>query len=349
MTRLAQVALICCAWICVGVTPVFAQIVDGPKVSWNLSVWGKKRAMTAGIEYVAQEIAKRTNGRFKIKIRYGEALSKSRENLDGISLGAFQAAFICNFYHPGKNPAWMVLTLPFLPLGDLRVAQRVREIMLQHPAFLADMKQWNAIPYISAVLPAYQFMGKGKRPEKLSDWNGLRVRAGGGIGLAMAKLGATRSTVPSSDIYMSLDRGTLDAVSLPFTYAFGAFQVDTVADWYTSNLSPGTTECAVVLNEPAYNKLPQQYRELLQEVKAKAYEVQLATYRKIDAKNVPRFRKKLTEIDYSDDVLRRFREQAGQPVWDDWVANNKEKFDSTRLLNDLLAAIETAKADVQKK
>ena len=73
--------------------------------------------------------------------------SRDRENLDGIKLGAFQMAHFCNFYHPGKNPAWMVFTLPFLELGDWDVQLAVGKAMLKHPAFIADMDQWNAMPY----------------------------------------------------------------------------------------------------------------------------------------------------------------------------------------------------------
>ena len=82
-----------------------AAEVDGPKVSWNMSTWGKARAFTVGPEYIAEQLASKTDGNFTLKIHYGEALSKARENLDGIKLGAFQAAQFCNFYHPGKNPA----------------------------------------------------------------------------------------------------------------------------------------------------------------------------------------------------------------------------------------------------
>ena len=60
----------------------------GKKVSWNLSTWGKRRAFTEGIEAVSAYVADKSDGHFTIKINYGGTLSKPRENLDGISLGA---------------------------------------------------------------------------------------------------------------------------------------------------------------------------------------------------------------------------------------------------------------------
>ena len=324
--------------------PALAQTVDGPEVAWNVSTWGNPRAFTAGIEKAAELVAERTGGNFTIKIHYGEALSRARENLDGIQLGAFQGAMFCNFYHPGKNPAWMVLTMPFLPLGDWDVSVAVREAAMQHPALQADMERWGAMPYLSALLPQYEFLGRGEPPMDPADWEGLRVRAGGGIGDAMATLGATLTTVPATEVYTGIERGTMDAASFPYTYAHAAYQIHTITDWYTSNLSPGTTECATVFNKRAFDGLPGQYQQLLMDVKAEAYAAQVQAYTDIDAENVPVFEEELTEIVYTPEQLQAFREMAGQPVWDAWVEENQGKFDAQGLLDFVLAEIEKAQA-----
>lgn len=333
---LASVAMLAgtCAF---GVATAYAAEVEGPKVSWNFSTWGKKRAFTAGAEYVAAQVAEKTGGKFTIKIAYGEALSKARENLDGIKIGAFQAAQFCNFYHPGKNPAWMVLTMPFLPLGDLDKSVVIREAMMKQPALVADMANWNAMAYMSAVLPQYEFLGKGEAPTTLAGWKGKRVRAGGGVGTAMEQLGATLTTVPATEVYTAMERGTMDAASFPFTYAHAAYQLHEISDWFTSNMSPGTSECATVFNKDAYAKLPKQYQKLLMDLKPEAYKVQVQAYHDIDKKNLPLFRSKLKEIVYTDAQLDEFRKVAGKPVWDKWVAENKDKFDAQGLLDTIFA------------
>ncbi|MDP7546997.1 MAG: C4-dicarboxylate ABC transporter substrate-binding protein, partial [Alphaproteobacteria bacterium] len=60
-----------------------AQMVEGPEVTWRLSLWGKRRAFSEGLEYISAEVAKRTSDKFKIKLYYGGQLSKGKENLDG--------------------------------------------------------------------------------------------------------------------------------------------------------------------------------------------------------------------------------------------------------------------------
>jgi TRAP-type C4-dicarboxylate transport system substrate-binding protein len=126
-------------------TSVNAANVDGPSVFWKISVGSKPRALTAGMDHLVKRLAEETGGKFKMKIFYGAQLSKSRENLDGLKVNAFEGAAICNFYHPGKNPSLMVLSLPFLPLGDPKVDKYVRTKMFEHPIIVKDLAKWNAL------------------------------------------------------------------------------------------------------------------------------------------------------------------------------------------------------------
>ena len=322
-----------------------AQVVDGPAVEWRHSNWGKRRANTEGIERIAAILKERTGGKFTIKIGYGEMFSKDKENLDSIKLGAIEMADMCNFYHPGKNPSWMVFSLPFLPYHSLEAGSVAANEMVKHPILVADMAQWDAAPYFFTILPQYEFMGKGKPPKALDDWKGLRVRAPGAVGEAFAKLGATLSTVPAVELYTALERGTVDAASFPFTYAHAAYQLHTISNWYTSNLAPGNAGCSAVMSKTAFAKLPPQYQKLLMEAQPEANKAMIVAYREADKVNLPAFKQKLTEVRYSEADLKKFRESAGKPVWDKWVADNKAKFDSQGVLDALLKELETAAAE----
>jgi TRAP-type C4-dicarboxylate transport system substrate-binding protein len=172
-----------------------AAEVEGPEVKWNVSLWGKERAFTAGFEKLKEVVEAKTDGKFQMELHYGAALSKSRENLDGISVGAFEAAMTCNFYHPQKNPALMVLTMPFLPMASWDDNRKIRDAVYNHPAVQKEHEQWNAMLYMSSYLPQYEFLGKGEPPMKLDDWKGKTVRAGGGLGSAMKGAGRNADLV----------------------------------------------------------------------------------------------------------------------------------------------------------
>ncbi|MBE7636487.1 C4-dicarboxylate ABC transporter substrate-binding protein [Sneathiella sp. P13V-1] len=316
-----------------------AEMVDGPKVNWNLSVWGKQRAFTAGIETLRDIAAERTGGKFNIKIHYGAALSKAKENLDGITLGAFQMAMFCSAYHPAKNPTLTGLDLPFLPFPNLTVQAKVHDTYYQHPAVQKDLARWQAYLLMSSLLPQYEFTGVGTPPKTLADWKGKRVRAAGGIGKAMAKIGAIPTTTVAAETYTALERGTVEAASFPFTYAHVAYKLTDVGNWYTANLSPGALNCPVVVNLPAWQSLPEQYRQLLLDAKAPAYDALISAYEKADAKNLPMMKEKgLTAVEYSDAELAEFRKVGAKPVWDDWIKEMSDKGLPAQELLDLIMA-----------
>ena len=321
-----------------------AANVDGPDVFWKWSTWGKPRAFTAGVEKLAERVAEETGGKFKIQIFYGGQLAKSRENLDGLKNNAFEGAMFCNFYSPGKNPAYMVYSLPFVPLGDFRVSAHVRNNLMQHPALVKDMAQWNAIAYASTLLPQYEFLGTGKPPETLEDWNGLRVRAGGGVGQAFEVLGATRQTVPAAETYTLMQRGGVDAVSFPYTYAHAAYKINELATWYTANLQPGSSECPMVFNKTAFEKLPKQYQDLLVGLKDEVTQAMIEKYQEADAKNLPAFAEKMTRIEYDDATLAEFKKIAGEPVYAKFVETYGDQTDAQAVMDRLFELVEEAQA-----
>jgi len=316
------------------------HIVKGPKVSWKLSLWGKRRAFTEGMEYVSEQVAKKTGGNFKIRLFYGGQLSKSKENLDGISLGAFEAATFCAAYHPGKNAPLNVLDLPFLPVKDFKAQRAMHDAVYAHPASQAALAKWKAKIYMSNILPQYEYMGKGKAPQSVADFKGKTLRALGGMGQAALLIGATPSTMPASETYTALQRGTVDAIGFPYTYTFVSYKTEEISDWVTTNMKLGSVNCPTVFNTDAYNALPIQYKDMLESLKDGAYAAIETAYETQDVANVARWKKegKLQMVEIPEPQMAEFRAIAGKPVWDKWVEDNKDKMPAQELLDITLKA-----------
>ena len=323
-----------------GASPaVEAAAVDGPKLRWDMSLWGKPRPPMAAPEALAAQLRAKTGGNWRLNLHYGEALSKARENLDGLAIGAFEAAMFCNFYHPRKNPALMALSLPFLPMTTWEDGRRLREAVYAHPAVELELARWNARLYTSAFLPQYEFLGRGRPPLDLQGWKGLTVRAGGGLGQAMLRLGATPTSSPATEVYTGVQQGTMDAAALPFTASHVSFRIHEVAEWFTGNLAPGTADCALALSITAQEALPFKYRQLLEDVKEEVIAAQKQAYADADRVNLPMLRERLREIRYSEEQLAAFHALAGKPVIEDWIAQNQEGFDARGLVQTMFAAV----------
>ena len=314
-------------------------VVAGPALKWDVSLWGKPRAGTVVADALASEVAQRTEGRWRLALHYGEALSKARENLDGLEIGAFEVAMFCNFYHPRKTPALMALTLPFLPMQTWQDNRRIRDAVYAHPAVVKELARWNAQAYTSSFLPLYEFLGRGEPPTGLDGWRGLTVRAGGGLGRAMQRLGATPASSTATEVYTGVQQGTMDAASFPFTYSHVAYRIHEVADWYTGNLAAGTADCPLAFSITAYQALPPQYRQLLDDVKEAVVEAQIQAYVDVDMVNLPMLRETLQEVRYSEAQLARFRAIAGKPVIDEWIAAHQDRFDARGLVETIFGAV----------
>lgn len=322
------------------VSTVQAAEVDGPKVKWLLSTWGKRRGITEGIESLSEEISKATDGNFEISLQYGGVLSAPKENLDGLKIGAFEAAMFCPVYHPSKTPALGVLDLPFLPITDLKTREKVHEIYLHNPIVLKELAGWNAVPIMSALMPNYEIMGRGDAPESLEDWKGMRLHAAGGMGAVMRSIGATTITVPAPELYQSMERNVIDAVANPYTYAFAAYKLDEISTWRTVKSPLGSLTCGIVANKDAYDALPQQYKDLIDRVKPIAYQHQIDTYLGIDAKNEKQFDDNgLKSVQFSEQDIETIKKTAVQPAWDAWVSDrNAEGLPGQELLDSVLNA-----------
>ena len=326
-----------------GSNPALAQEVQGPKVNWKYNVWGKQRAFTKGVETMAQIVSDKTGGNFTIKVYYGDQLGGKKQNLDNLKAGVFDMAQVCSSYHPGKNTALTVLNLPFLPIKNPDVEAAVHEAVYEHPVVKKQLaEKWNSFALMSSLLPQYEFLGKGPAPTSLDGFKGMSVRALGGLGDAMEKLGARKNTVTATEVYTAIDRGTVSAVSFPFTYAHVSYKINEVADWFTSNLSPGTVDCPTVVSLTSWNELPKQYQEMMIAAKQPAYAALKAAYKKADEKNLPMFIAKMQAIEYSDEQLAQFRKVGGAPVWHDWVNKHKGEFDAQGLLDHVMTTATVA-------
>ena len=229
--------------------------------TWNVSLWGKRRAMTENVEKLAELVEQKTNGDFKLNISYG-GLSKSKENLDGISIGAFEMAQFCSFYHTDKNPTITVTELPFSRDVSLaRIAEIYTEVH-KHPIVVKDLARWNATLLMPSPLPQYNIVGKGEALEGLEDFKGMRIRGPGGIMGVLGKLGAVKTSVPFSEVRQAMDSGVIDAASFaPHAHlATGSYKV---GKWGTTNLNLGSANCPVVVNTDSLNALKPAHREAL--------------------------------------------------------------------------------------
>jgi TRAP-type C4-dicarboxylate transport system substrate-binding protein len=299
---------------------------------WNVSLWGKRRAFTENVEKLAELVEQKTNGEFKLNISYG-GLSKSRENLDGISIGAFEMAQFCSFYHKDKNPTITVTELPYSK--DISLA-RMAEIYKQvhaHPIVVKDLARWNATILMPTPMPQYNIVSKTEPLKELADFKGLRVRGPGGIMGVLGKLGAVKTGVPFSEVRQAMDSGVIDAASFA-PHAHLATKTYAVGKWATTNLNLGTADCPVVVNTDALNALSEEHREALLGSVDEAIAFYVDNY---ENNTVVNYEKAITEagltrVTFTPEQTAELNALA-ESVRAQWIEENAGQFDSQALFD----------------
>ncbi len=306
---------------------------------WNVSLWGKRRAFTEHVEKLAELVSEKTGGEFTLNLSYG-GLSKSRENLDGISIGAFEMAQFCAGYHYDKNPSITVLELPFLGVSSLEQEVEISQAVYRHPAAIEDLARWNATLLMPSPMPQYNIAGVGDGPGTLAEFEGLAVRATGGVGQAIKAVGAVPTSMSATEVRQALDSGVVSAVAFA-PHAHMSFGTVESAKWWTTNLNPGTINCPVVVNTDALDSLSDMEREALLGSVDEALAHYLSNYNdKTMAQWGPLLDEKgIERITYAEQELAALREAVAAPAAKAWIEENTARGLPAQELYDLVTGM----------
>ncbi len=292
---------------------------DGGKLVWKFSVWGPQRAFTRSVEEAKTLWEAAGDGRFELQVHYGSALSPEKENLDSIKLGLIEGAYVCIGYGPNKTPLAQVLELPFLLTQDMRVNARVIDAVMQHPLVEEELRtRWNAKYLFPAVTGVYEFMGN-RRVANVADLKGVRVRISGANATVLEQFGAVPTLVTAPEAYTALERGTIDLTGFPWTDSFGAFRLHEVSSYAILGISLGGFACVTLVSLDAWNRLPEDLRAMLPQVREQSMRASFDAYDAGDREWLPVFEKKLEIVRFAPGEREKMVAVA-RPMWTEWAA-----------------------------
>jgi TRAP-type C4-dicarboxylate transport system substrate-binding protein len=228
-------------------------------------------------------------------------------------------AQFCAGYHRDKNRVVTVLELPFLGVENLEQEVAVSKAVYAHPAATDEMAQWNAKLLMTSPMPQYNLVGTGDPRSTLADFEGMRVRATGGLGKAFEAVGGVPTSVTATEAYQAMESGVVDTVAFA-QHAHLSFGTINQADWWTANLNPGTVNCPVVVNIDAYESLSDKESEALDSSVDEALDHYLANYGALLEKwDSVLAEKGVQKVEIAPEVIADFRAKAADPIRDAWI------------------------------
>lgn len=224
----------------------------------------------------------------------------------------------------------------YLPLnGAIMLPGVVRDMANGSHAYWSLLKDPNSlyrkeflkngvVPVFGVVLPPYQVVLNKPPIDSVDDFQGLNLRTSGSMNLTAEALGASAVSMAAPDIYLALQRGTLDGTLFPITSVM-PYRIDEVIQSISRNGSFGNFGITVVMNRDSYNQLSDEQKAALTQAGNETV-AHLIKYQAEHAQSLfDRFEKDgIAVYDLPDQVLKGIDKRL-DTVRKQWVKRMKER------------------------
>lgn len=300
---------------------------DMPEINWRFVSSFPKSIDTVfnGPVEVANRVREATKGKFNIQVYAAGEIVGGLEVVDAVRNGTVEGGHTISAYFLGEDPTFAIST--GVPFG---MNARQQNSWMMHGGgmeLLRDFFGTHNIVNFPCGNTGTQ-MGGWMRQEikSLDDFKGLKFRVGGLAGRILSRLGVVPQQIAASDVYTSLERGTIDAAEWVGPYddeKLGLFEV--APYYYYPGFWEGGAQIDLLVNRDAWNQLPATYQAILTAATAEASTNLMAKY---DALNPDALRRLVAQgaklRPYPTDVMREtFR--VGEEVMAE-VASDNERF-----------------------
>lgn len=283
----------------------------------------------------AKEIEEATNGRVKITIYPAESLFKLKDTVSAIETGITDIGEIQVATSPGVFNLAEVMFLPFLytnsspKLPTYEINTRVINDLLETmPEMQQEFARFKVL-YIGGQETYY--IASIKKPiQKLEDLKGLKIRVVGRYATkVIEKLGATAVSIPVSDLYDAAAKGVIDG-ALVISDFIDSFSVHQVLPYWTK-VPLWNSVIVKLMNKETWESLPTDIQEQIMSVSGYDKGLEQAEVRfgmeaqKTWEELMEKDGKHITYFNLPEDEVLRWKELAGEPIWDEWVKEMEDK------------------------
>ena len=285
--------------------------------------WGPVHAVKPWIKRVEEA----TKGRVKIQVFWANTLVKGPEIWNAVKNGSVDMGWCFHGYWADMTPLSDVITLPGLPFPSAeKGSEALWKVYEKFPSVQNEYKDVHVLQLFTSE--PYKLITTKKQVKTLEDLKGLKVRVVGGPPTSqMRALGAVPLLIPMPDMYMSLDRGTVDGMGAPWE-AIEGYRLFEKAKYYTM-VPLSAVYFSISMNKKKWDSLPPDIQKAISSVSGLAAsefwgknwfdtaEQGVNAAAKKAGYQIDRYTPPAAEVE-------RWR-KLSQPLWDEWVKKMQDK------------------------
>lgn len=218
----------------------------------------------AALEWLADEINERSNGRLEVEFHWGKALLGTKAVLKGVSDGVADAGSVIGFFTPKELVIYNIGDLPVENSDEWVGMRALYDFIKNNPEAQSEFADAGVVYITNYTTGPIQLICK-EPINSIDDLAGRKVRASGPYGKALATLGADVQRMGQGDVYQALDSGLIDC-NQNYYYSIKAYKQYEVADHvieldWGQNMSFG-----VIINKAFYDGLSDEDRQVIDQV-----------------------------------------------------------------------------------
>jgi TRAP-type transport system periplasmic protein len=271
----------------------------------------------------AADVEKKTNGALKSTVYAGSSLMKTNAQFSSLRKGALDMSLVPISYSGGEVPETNIGLMPALvPSYEQGAAWKTADVGKQLAKILDD----KGIMIVSWVWQAGGVASRARPLLQPEDAKGMKVRGGSReMDMMLKQAGASVITLPSNEIYASMQTGAMDAAMTSST-SFISFKLEEIA----KHLVTGRNKTYWFMFEPlliskeVFGKLPKAQQDIVMAVGAEL-EVFARDAAKADDKIAADVYAKAGAkvYDMDDATLKKWQAIARDTAWKDFGDKNE--------------------------
>lgn len=298
-------------------------VTHAAEVNWRLgSPVGPEDIATRDMEAYADRVRERSGGAIDIEVVPLESIGfKPADSLRVIKQGVLDAMNIVPYYIDRDEP----LLAAFMPHGGLMDPEdNFKIIDVQHEIANEIYAKWNVAPVgrIFAGSLKHQTLVSRVPVRSLEELRDIKLRHFTKIGIeTFNALGVSTQTLPSSELYLALKTGVVDAslYAPVYTKSQSIYEVACCSAYI--GVFSAATPFVIGADEAKWSALSDEHRQIMMDVAQEMYEENIAIWRANEAEEeAVEFLKQQDGFENLEPFSEDDRRAIQQETWRQWKA-----------------------------
>lgn len=217
--------------------------------------------MTEGIQGYIDKVSEASGGKITFELYHGGQLGKETTAL--VNSGLVDMGLANPSYEPEKLPLTGVIELPGMHSTACEGNRQYWEMAKEGGMlFEEEYKKLGIRPLMVIALAPYEVQTKTVPVQSVADMKGLKLRANGAMGKAVAALEGVPVQISSNEFYDALSRGTIDG-GVWLTGSTRAAGLERELNHTVKGVSMGAGAPLIFISERVYQDLDEETQQIL--------------------------------------------------------------------------------------